>query len=52
MLMCALAVGREDYITILYLGCYAALRIRECFHMDTATTAKVIKEAALTIKQR
>ena len=50
MLMCALAAGREGYITILYLGRYAALRIHECFRMDTATTAKAIKEAALTIK--
>lgn len=50
MLMCALAAGREDYITILYLGRYAALRIHECFRIDTATAAKAVKEAALTIK--
>lgn len=50
MLVCALAAGREDYITILYLGRYAALRIHECFRMDTATAAKAIKGAALTIK--
>lgn len=50
MLMCALAAGREDYITILYLGRYAALRIHECFRIDTATAAKAIKETALTIK--
>ena len=31
ILMCALAVGREDYVTILYLGRHAALRIHECF---------------------
>ena len=50
ILMCALAVGREDYITILYLGRYAALRIHECFRIDTATAARAVKETALTIK--
>lgn len=50
MLMCAPAAGREDYITILCLGRYAALRIHECFRIDTATAAKAVKEAALTIK--
>ena len=50
MLACALQVGREDYITILHLGRYAALRIHECFRMDTATAADAIKENALTIK--
>ena len=50
MLACALDAGREDYITILYLGRYAALRIHECFRIDTATAAKAIKENALTIK--
>ena len=50
MLMCALAAGREDYITILYLGRYAALRIHECFRMDTAAAAKSLKESALTTK--
>lgn len=50
MLACALAAAREDYITILYLGRYAALRIHECFRIDTAIAAKAIKENALTIK--
>ena len=50
MLACALAAVREDYITILYLGRYAALRIHECFRIDTAIAAKAIKENALTIK--
>lgn len=50
MLACALDAGREDYITILYLGRYAALRIHECFRIDTATAAKAVKEPALTIK--
>ncbi len=50
MLACALELGREDYVTILYLGHYAALRIHECFRIDTATAAKAVKEKALTIK--
>ena len=50
MLACALQAGREDYITILYLGRYAALRIHECFRIDTAIAEKALKENALTIK--
>lgn len=50
MLACALEINRKDYITILYLGRYAALRIHECFRIDTATAAKAIKENSLTIK--
>ncbi len=50
MQACALESGREDYITVLYLGRYAGLRIHECFRIDTATAAKAIKEKALTIK--
>ena len=50
MTACALQAGREDYITILYLGRYAALRIHECFRIDTAIAEKALKENALTIK--
>ncbi len=50
MLMAALRSGREDYVTILYLGRYAALRIHECFRIDTATAVGAVKEKALTIK--
>ena len=50
MLARALEAGREDYITLLYLGRYAALRIHECFRIDTATAANAVKENALTIK--
>lgn len=50
MLACALELGKEDFVTILYFGRYAALRIHECFRIDTATAAKAIKENALTIK--
>jgi len=45
-----LELGQEDYVSILYLGRYAGLRIHECFRIDTATAAKAIKEKALTIK--
>ena len=50
MLMAALRSGREDYVTILYLGRYAALRIHECFRIDTATAGRAVKESTLTIK--
>ena len=50
MLACALELGKEDFVTILYLGRYAALRIHECFRIDTATAARAIKEDAITIK--
>lgn len=50
MLACALSAERDDYITILYLGRYAVLRIHECFRIDTAIAAKALKENALTIK--
>lgn len=50
MLDFALESNREDYISIFYLGRYAALRIHECFRIDTAAAAKAIKESALTIK--
>ena len=50
MLACALELGKEDFVTIFYLGRYAALRIHECFRIDTAAAAKAIKENALTIK--
>lgn len=50
MLALALAAEREDYIAILYLGRYVALRIHECFQIDTAIAAKALKEKPLTIK--
>lgn len=50
MLAWALEAGREDYITILYLGRYAALRIHECFRLDTATAAQAVREHVLTVK--
>lgn len=50
MLARALQAEREDYITILDLGRYAALRIHECFRLDTATAAQAVKEQILTVK--
>ena len=46
----AMAEGREDYILALYLARYAALRIRECFRMDTAVAERALRENALTVK--
>ena len=50
MLVAALAAGREDYITALYLGRFAGLRIHECFRIDTATARSALRENAITIK--
>ena len=50
MLDFAVESNREDYISILYLGRYAALRIHECFRIDTAIATKAIKENVLTVK--
>ena len=50
MLGIALERGREDYVSIFYLGRFAGLRIHECFRIDTATAAKAVKEKAITIK--
>lgn len=50
MLAEALRLGREDYVTILYLARYAGLRIHECFRIDTATAERAIREGVITIK--
>lgn len=50
MLACALEADREDFVTILYLGRYEALRIHECFRIDTATASRALKEDAITVK--
>lgn len=50
MLNAALTADREDFVSALYLGRFAGLRIHECFRIDTATAAKAVKEKALTIK--
>lgn len=50
MLALAQAAGREDFVSIMLLGRYAALRIHECFRIDTATAWNAIKDYTLTIK--
>lgn len=50
MLNAALTAGREDFVSVLYLGRFAGLRIHECFRIDTAAASKAVKEKALTIK--
>ena len=50
MLTYAAELGREDYVTILLLGRYTALRIHECFRIDTATACQALREHAITIK--
>ena len=43
-------LGREDYVTILCLARYAALRLHECFRIDTQTAAVALKTGTLRIK--
>lgn len=50
MLNAALTADREDFVSALYLGRFAGLRIHECFRIDTATASKAVKEKVLTIK--
>ena len=50
MLDAAIKADREDFVSVLYLGRFAGLRIHECFRIDTATAAKAVKERKLTIK--
>ena len=40
---------REDYAAILCLARYAALRLHECFRIDTQIVAKAVKTEVLTI---
>lgn len=49
MLAYALAQGREDYITVLYLGYYAALAPSECFALETEEAARAVKSKRLTL---
>jgi len=46
----ATALGREDYVTILCLARYAALRLHECFRIDTQTATVALKTGKLQIK--
>ena len=42
--------GNENYACIAVLGYYTALRIEECFKLDTAQAEKAIKTGILTVK--
>lgn len=46
----ALNLNYNDYAALLCLGRYAALRIHECFRLDTAAVEKALKTGLLTIK--
>jgi integrase len=46
----AMELGREDYAAIFCLARYAALRLHECFRIDTQIAAKAVKTGIITIK--
>lgn len=46
----SLELGHENYAAIFCLARYAALRLHECFRIDTHTAAKAVKTGTLTIK--
>jgi len=46
----ALESDHEDYAAIFCLARYAALRLHECFRIDTQTAANAVKIGILTIK--
>jgi integrase len=46
----AIELGREDYATIFCLARYAALRLHECFRIDTQIAAKAVRTGIITIK--
>ena len=50
MLDIALASGRNDFVSVLYLGRFAGLRIHECFRIDTAIAEQALRENAITVK--
>lgn len=52
MLACALEQGREDFITVLYLGYYLGLTPTECFAMETETARIACDEGTLPVRGR
>lgn len=50
MLACALEYKREDYFSVLCLGRYAGLSVRECFCIDVAAAEIAVEEKALTVR--
>jgi integrase len=43
-------LGKEDYATIFCLARYSALRLHECFRIDTQIAANAVKTGSITIK--
>jgi len=46
----AMELDHEDYAAIFCLARYAALRLHECFRIDTQIAAKAVKTGIITIK--
>lgn len=46
----SIELGHEDYASIFCLARYAALRLHECFRIDTQIAAKAVKAGIITIK--
>lgn len=52
MLACALEQGREDFITVLYLGYYLGLTPAECFNLETETAGIAWEKKTLPVRGR
>ena len=52
MLACALEQGREDFITVLYLGYYLGLTPAECFNLETETAGIAWEKKTLPLRGR
>ena len=50
MVLKAFKCEREDYAAIFTLARYAALRLEECFKIDTASADRAIKTGEITVK--
>ena len=50
MLLAAATAGREDYITLLYLGRHAGLQINECFAIDMRTAKEAAEKQSLVVQ--
>ena len=50
MLLAAATAGREDYITLLYLGRHAGLQINECFAIDMCTAKEAAEKQSLVVQ--
>ena len=46
----AIELGREDYVAIFHLARYAALRLHECFRIDTQIATMAVKTGEITIR--